>query len=109
MNTTRTDIAVGDTVKFDGDNRWWTVRAADTRFVILTRQAPFQPKGESVYTIIDWERGLRGPCDRIGQGWDVDKAGGCESLLSALNGHVQVSYRNNLPIEIVEVRSKGAA
>lgn len=122
--TSRTKLAPADHVKFSGDRRWWTVREADERFVILTRQAEFKPKGTPVYTIIDWERGLRGPCDQIGQGWGVDEPDGCASLLRALNYQlevwarlvageksvvidevgVEVSYRNNVPIEIVSVR-----
>jgi len=40
--------------------------------VILTRQAPFKPKGEVLYTIVDQEQGLRGPCNLIEQGWDFN-------------------------------------
>lgn len=121
-------LAVGHLVRLAYDKpsgRWWTVRALDSRFVILTRQAEFHAKGTSQYTIIDWERGVRGPCNLIGQGWDIDDPDGPESLLRALNYHVEVSqrltagekivtltetstevsYRNNVPIEILEVRS----
>jgi hypothetical protein len=103
---------------------WWTVRATDQRFTILTRAASNKDRG-SEYTIIDNVRGLRGPCDLIGQGWDVDADQGCEKLLRALNFHLEVvarldageesvrmteastevSYRNNVPIEILEVAS----
>jgi hypothetical protein len=101
---------------------WWTVRAADDRFTILTRPASNKARG-SEYTIIDAVRDLRGPCDLIGQGWDVDAEQGCEKLLRALNFHLEVvarleageesvrmtetstevSYRNNVPVEILEV------
>lgn len=127
-------------MKFKGDRRWWTVRAADERFTILTRQREFHPRAEVVYTIIDRERGVRGPCNAIGQGWDfnVDTLDADAALLlEALNldakraawadahpesrtritepyigsridyppelaeGHaVEVSYRNNVPIQI---------
>lgn len=120
-------LGLSDRVKFAGDSKWWTVRATDDeRFVILTRPEPFQPKGTSVYTIIDWERGVRGPCNLIGQGWDVDEPNGCEDLLRALHYKlevsarlnageesvaldepaVEVSYRNNVPIEILEVKAR---
>lgn len=118
-------LALGTRVRFGGDRLWWTVQAADSRYVVLTRQAEFKPKGESAYTIIDWVRDLRGPCNLIGQGWDVDEPNGCDELLRALNYHlevcerleggeesvtleepsVEVSYRNNVPIEITEVRA----
>lgn len=104
------------------ENRWGTIRALDERFVILTRQAAFKSKGQSEYTIIDWERALRGPSNLLGQGWDVDEPGGCQALLRALNYELEVrgrleageskvvlegkscevSYRNNVAIEILE-------
>lgn len=103
---------------------WWTVRAADERFTILTRPASNKGRG-SEYTIIDSVRDLRGPCDLIGQGWDVVAEHGCEKLLRALNFHLEVvarleagegsvpmteastevSYRNNVPVEILQVAS----
>lgn len=105
------------------ENRWWTVKAVDERFVVVTRQEEFKPKGVSCYTILDWVRGVRGPCDLSGQGWDVDEPNGCAELLRALNYHLevdarldagegsvsldeastQVSYRNNVEIVITEV------
>src|SRR5690554_2932986 len=93
----RNKLAPGDRVKFgtpDKDTRrWWNVRAADDRFVVLTRQAEFQKRGTLLYTIIDWDRGVRGPCNRIGQGWDVESPGGCSNLLLALNGMLPAKYR----------------
>lgn len=122
------DLEIGQRVKLAyGSNttRLWDVRALDDRFVILTRQRPFKPKGESEYTIIDWERGVRGPCNLIGQGWDIDEPNGPEDLLRALNNQleiwrrldageksvsindyaVEVSHRNNVPVDIVDQRS----
>lgn len=103
---------------------WWTVRAMDDRFTILTRPAS-SATSRSEYTILDTVRDLRGPCDLIGQGWDVDAEQGCEKLLRALNFQLEirarleageqsvpmtetateVSHRNNVPIEILEVAS----
>jgi len=124
MSDTR--LNVGDRVKLGGSSRgearlWWQVRAADERFVVLTRQAPFESKGTSLYTIIDYDRGVRGPCNLIGNGYDVDEPGGCDALLAELNAHlamsaelrslpagssvesrgVEVSHRNNVPIEVL--------
>ena len=120
-------LPAGSRVRLGQDTRpkaWWTVRAADERFTILTRPASNKARG-SEYTIIDTGRALRGPCDLIGQGWDVDAEQGCEKLLRALNFHLEVaarlnagegsvrmtetstevSHRNNVPIEILEVAS----
>lgn len=128
------DLAVGDKIRLahgGGEKRWWDVRARDERFVILTRQAPFRPKGDVEYTIIDTVRDLRGPCNLIGQGWDFESRPVAESaadLLAALNAHVEwneftrrdraengttrwevphyqmveVSYRNNVPVLVTE-------
>jgi hypothetical protein len=101
-------LNVGDRVKVKGTKadarRWWTVRAVDQRYVILTRQADFQPKGVIYYSIIDWERGVRGPCNLI-FGYDVTLPQGPDNLLNDLNfAHVEVSYRNNIEAEVLEVR-----
>ena len=117
-------LTVGTRVRLGQGTRqkaWWTVQAGDKRFTVLTRPASRKDRG-SEYTIIDNVRALRGPCDLIGQGWDVDAENGCEKLLRALNFHLEVvarlaageesvrmtevstevSYRNNVPVEILE-------
>lgn len=117
-------LTVGTRVRLGQSTRqkaWWTVQAGDGRFTVLTRPASRKDRG-SEYTIIDNVRALRGPCDLIGQGWDVDAENGCEKLLRALNFHLEVaarlaageesvrmtevstevSYRNNVPVEILE-------
>lgn len=119
-------LTTGTRVRLGGNRQkaWWTVQAGDARFTILTRPAAGKKQG-SEYTIIDSVRGLRGPCDLIGQGWDVDAENGCEKLLRALNFHLEVearlaageervpltevstevSYRNNVSVEILEAAS----
>ena len=101
-------LNVGDRVKVKGTKsdarRWWDVKAVDQRYVILTRQADFQPKDVIFYSIIDWERGVRGPCNLI-FGFDVSPPDGPDNLLDALNTeHVEVSSRNYIQAEVVEVR-----
>ena len=74
-------------IKFEGDRCWWTIRAENDRYQILTRQADFKPKGEVFYTIVDREEGIRGPCNLIGQGWGFDAEtldADAKSLLEAL-------------------------
>ena len=121
----RPAFAVGDRARLlhgsaNDERRWWTVEAVDTRFVVLTRQADFLPRGRHSYTIIDWARDLRGPSNQIGQGWNIDEPGGSDELLRALNAYLEmmsllerspagtsvrlteataeVSYRNNVAI-----------
>lgn len=123
----------GDRLRLGQGDRtynWWLVRKVSPRFIILTRQAAFRPKGEVEYTIIDNELGVRGPVNLIGGGWDMhmdDEA--CDRLMAALHFHlqwhaenrarydngdpgpyvypdepmVQVSERNNVPVSIVEI------
>lgn len=123
-------LAVGDQLKFDDSSRyWWTVRAVDERYVVLTRHAPF--RSSLLYTIADAQTGRRGPCDLIGQGWDFDKtndqtlATSAERLLVALHGGmdtvddeslphdervfipaVEISHRNNVPTRIIERKTR---
>lgn len=130
----REGLAVGDRVSFARRvakrNQWWLVRAVGgerERFVVLTQQRVGKPKGELIYTIIDWDRGVRGPCNQVGQGWDfnpeVDPDASARDLVRALEAHVEgdkwlseqpvgtyrdmeeleveVSYRNNVEIDIV--------
>lgn len=83
------------------EQRWWTVRAADTRYAIVTRQAPFRPKGEFEYSILDSTTGNAGPSNLIGNGfWNrgEDITVGAERLLGDLNaGRVEISRRSMLP------------
>lgn len=62
-------LKVGSKVKLGGSDRWWTVQAVSENFVAVVRQAPFRPKGELMYTVLDWRNGVRGPCDLVGHGY----------------------------------------
>lgn len=104
-------------VKFAGDRRWWTTRAEDDRFAILTRQAAFEPEGIVCYTIVDKHAGHRGPCNLIGQGWGFERDTLDEDaakLLAALQpdsgyyGHempLEISYRNRVATVITATRT----
>lgn len=130
MNTiAKVDLAVGQKVLLAHaapPNRKWEVQAVNDRFVVLTQQRPFHPRGEVQYTIIDWDRGVRGPCNLIGQGWTFHVESlrqDAEKLLDGLQAHreflanagprakvrlteqpfIEVSYRNNVPIGVTVV------
>lgn len=100
---------VGQRVRTQRDGRaWWTVQAAGKRYAICSRQAPFGAKGEYLYTIMDFERGIQGPCNLIGNGWDVTQYKtpeiGWRALHLALLGkQVEISHRNNINLEVTEV------
>lgn len=97
-------LAVGNAVKFTEDTRVWDVTAADERWAVLTRQAPFQPTGVLIYTIVDSQTGIRGAANTRGRRWDVQSPGGSEGLLHDLQaGEVQISPRAQCKAVIVEV------
>jgi len=85
--------------RFKGEKRYdWTVQVAGERYTILTKQAPFKPSGELVYTICDAQEGRRGPTDLVGNGWDMSTRGpfiGSRALhVALLSGDVEISHRS---------------
>lgn len=96
-------LETGDRLKFDGDHRWWTVRAVSAHFAALTRQAEFRPAGVRCYTVLDWRNGVRGPCNLIGQGYgdgSYTEPECAEMLARFESGDLEVSQRNWVPIEV---------
>lgn len=94
----------GDRVKLSGEKQFaWTVQVAGDRYAILTRQAPFKPKGQLWYTILDKTTGWRGPCNLVGNGWDLETKGpyiGSRLLHKALlDGEVEISRRQRIRFE----------
>ncbi len=55
-------------------------------------------EGDTIfYSVLDWRNGVRGPCDRIGQGWGdgTYTEAECAAMLAAFEaGQVRVSQRN---------------
>ena len=68
----RPKLELGDKVKLADTKRKWTVRGvtAAGRFVILTQ--PFNLKRTVLYTVIDFDRGVRGRDDMYGVGYETD-------------------------------------
>jgi hypothetical protein len=103
----------GDRVRFStGGRAWWTVQVAGTRYVIATRQAPFRPKGEYQYTIMDAAHSVRGPSNLIGNGWDVSayktpEAAWRDLHVQLLARRVEISRRQSAPLDIIETQPKG--
>lgn len=66
-------LKVGDRVRFAPYRRAMTVRAVTTRgrFAILTM--PFPPKQTVIYTVIDFERDVRGCDNYYGLGYETDE------------------------------------
>lgn len=100
----RVPLAVGDKVKFAEERLRYTVRAvsADGRWVILTK--PFNPRRTVLYTIIDWDSGVRGPDDMV-FGWGYEDDDQVMSNMAALEaGGMKVSVRYDCELDIEEVR-----
>jgi hypothetical protein len=68
----RPPLAVGDKVKLRNGVRRWTVRGVTRagRFVILTQ--PFNPQRTVLYTIVDFDWGIRGRDNYYGLGYETD-------------------------------------
>lgn len=77
----RPPLAVGDKVKFRNGVRRWTVRGVTRagRFVILTQ--PFNPQRTVLYTVVDFDWGIRGRDNYYGLGYETDG-----DIVNALHG-----------------------
>jgi hypothetical protein len=111
---------IGDKIRFHphGGGRWWTIRARDERFIVATTQAPFKPKGELWYTVVDltgWQSKryngagnsiVRSSLNTLGGGWDVGPNGeGCEAILDGLrSGEWELSHRRVVNVWSMETR-----
>jgi hypothetical protein len=103
-------LETGDRLKFDGDHRWWTVRAVTPNFAALTRQAEFKRAGIRCYTVLDWRNGVRGPCNLIGQGYgdgSYSEAECADMLRRFESRDLEVSQRNWVRIDITAASVAG--
>lgn len=111
---------VGDTTLLDTDPNPWTVKAVTANFSALTRpitnadrkahreaydeanwDSEFDDyeelEGGVFYTVLDWENGLRGPCNLIGWGYgngDYTEADCARMLADFESGELEISHRN---------------
>lgn len=107
LEMTPIPLNVGDSVQFRESRRWWKVRAVSERFVILT--SPFNLRRTVLYSIIDWRRGVRGPDDHYGVGYETD-----EEIAEALrrlrlpehaDGWIEVSWRaHSIRVDITRIK-----
>lgn len=91
-------VPVGTKIWFESERQGYTVRASNAAFAILTK--PFNIDKTVLYTIIDWELGIRGPSDLIwGTGAETDEE--CLELLDMLtSGEIEVSSRRCVKLDI---------
>lgn len=113
------EIKVGDRIRFTpGSGRnWWHVKARDERYIVAVQQAPFKPKGELLYTVVDlvgWQNKrrngaghgvVRSSLNTLGGGYDVgDNGERCDEILTGLrSGEYELSHRRVMSVWDVEV------
>lgn len=104
-------LKVGDKVRTRHDGKsWWSVQVAGGRYTICIRQAPFKAKGEYLYTILDSVNEVQGPCNLIGNGWDVSlyktpEIGWRDLHVQLLSERVEISRRQSVSLKITEVKA----
>ncbi|HEY2088545.1 MAG TPA: hypothetical protein VGH54_21320 [Mycobacterium sp.] len=72
-------VGIGERIQFDGKRTSWLARAAtdDGRYTLLTASL----FGKVYYTIIDWQRGMRGPMNVIGWGLGIFTTSGPDEAI----------------------------
>lgn len=98
------DYAVGDKIYFKTDKKPFKIQACNERYIIATK--PYNFKKTFLYTIVDFERCLRG-CDNYHCAYEYDNpkeaAEALECLITQKPLELEVSYRHFIPLDIVKV------
>ena len=90
----------GDKVWFLNNKKAFTVRACNDRFAICTQPYNLRPQ-TVVYTIIDFERNVRGMDNYVFGLYDYYSDEDCEQALKSLiSGEMEVSYRRGKYVEL---------
>lgn len=119
-------LTVGQQVTLAYDWHPWTVAAVSENFAALTRitterdygvaewqadpddehwENPYTV-GNTLYTVLDWRNGVRGPCNLVGQAYGDGEytEAECARMLAEFEaGELEVSHRNQVRIEFGEV------
>lgn len=93
----------GDKIYFSGNKKAFTVREADEHFAICTQPYNFRPN-TVVYTIIDFERNVRGMDNYVFGVHDYYSDEDCkDAMIELQTGMMEVSYKNSrkVPLDIV--------
>lgn len=91
----------GDKVYFPGERNGYTVQRKGDRYAILTK--PFNPRHTVIYTILDFEEGVRGTDNLVFSIGYEDDEHVQQSWDALTGGHMEVSYRNRVPLVIDRV------
>lgn len=102
-------LDVGDIVALAPDSPAhpeWTVRSRDARFLVFSRPSDLDASTE-IYTIADLVAAVRGPCNLIGGGWNMNDPEWADNLLRALNYDLQVTeqlHATNSAVSLTQIR-----
>jgi hypothetical protein len=91
---------VGSKIHFHGERIGYTVRAANSRYLVCTK--PFTLRKTVIYTIVDLDSNVRGTENLIFcMGFETTEK--CQEALARLtSGETEVSWRNRVPFVIVD-------
>lgn len=106
--TNKFDLNKGDSVWFSTSKKSFKVRECNDRFAICTQPFNLQPK-TVLYTIIDFDRDVRGEDNLIFSVYDYYSDEDCKQAMEDLmNGEIEVSYKRNKNtiLDIVKVKHK---
>lgn len=98
----RIALNVGDKIRFKGERQRYTVRAVsqDGRWAICAK--PFNLQQTVLYTVIDFDSGVRGPDNYGGVGYEDDEQiAAALARFEAEDAEVSVRYDVYLDIESV--------
>lgn len=106
--TNKFELNKGDRVWFSTSKKSFKVRECNDRFAICTQPFNLQPK-TVLYTIIDFDRDVRGEDNLIFTVYDYYSDEDCKRAMEDLmSGEIEVSYKRNKNtiLDIVKVKHK---
>ena len=86
--------SVGNRILFAEERRPYRIRAIGKRYAVCTK--PFNPKHTVLYTVVDFQKQIRGTEDAVfGMGAETDAQ--CREMLARLeSGQSGISHRNRV-------------
>lgn len=91
-------LKVGSKIKFREEKQSYKVMASNVAFAVCTK--PFNCQHTTLYTVIDWRSKIRGTENLIFP-LGAETLEQCQEMLQRLtDGASEVSYRNNIPLDI---------
>jgi hypothetical protein len=104
--TNKFEIHKGDSIWFEVNKKPFRVRECNDRFAICTQPFNFKPK-TVIYTIIDFDRNVRGEDNLIFSVYDYYSDEDCKNAMEDLmKGEIEVSYKKNkhTTLDIVNIK-----